>query len=134
MGRASIVWGVRARRSSGYWAVLNGKVPILPVGRVRIAVHASFLLTAVLLLVCGPSRNVRWPIRIECVAALFAAVLAHEAGQLAGRRVASERDAGEMVLTSLGGQASLAGRIGNKSILAILCGPAANLLFCAFCA
>lgn len=121
------------RPSGRYWSVLNGSVPLVPVAGVRIKIHSTFVLTAGLLLATGPARGYPWQARVECVLALFAATLWHEAAHLKGRRWAGEAGSDQIVLTPVGGFPSIASRWRLPSFAALLAGPVASLILCGFC-
>jgi Zn-dependent protease len=122
------------RPPRGYWSVLNGTVPLVPVYGIRVELHSSFLLTAIVLLFAGPGRGFQWQARVECVAALFVATLWHELGHLKGRRWSGDAGGDQIVLTPIGGLPAVSSRWRLPSIVALLGGPAASLLLCLACA
>jgi len=121
------------RPAGRYWAVLNGSVPLAPIGGVRIQLHSTFVLAVVLILALGPGKGYAWQVRVECVLALLAAALWHETAHLKGRRWAEEAGGDQIVLTPVGGMPSIASRWRLPSIRALLAGPIASLLLCAIC-
>jgi Zn-dependent protease len=122
------------RPPRGYWSVLNGTVPLVPVYGIRVELHSSFLLTAALLLFVGPGRGFLWQSRLECVAALFVATLWHELGHLKGRRWSGDAGGDQIILTPIGGLPAVSSRWRLPSVVALLGGPAASLLLCLACA
>jgi stage IV sporulation protein FB len=122
------------RPTGGYWAVLNGTVPLVPFQGIRVGLHSSFLLTGGLLLIAGPVRGSVWQTRVESVAALFVAALWHELAHLKGRRWSGDAGGDQIVLTAIGGMPAVSSHWRLPSITALLAGPAASLLMCLGCA
>jgi stage IV sporulation protein FB len=115
------------------WA-LNGSVPLFTAFAIRVRLHASLIVCAILLLILGIGEGWGWQDRVISLVILFLVVLVHEFGHcFAARWVGGSAD--EIMMTPLGGLA-----MANPphrwfpTFLTIAAGPAVNVIICVSCA
>lgn len=110
--------------------LLTGRVPLFELFDVRVSLHASFIVVALLVVLFGSPFGNTPQERVVFVALLFGIVLLHEFGHIFGARW-SGGQGNDIEMTPLGGLAMAQPAKGPRShLITIACGPLVNVLIC----
>ena len=111
----------------------SGSVKLFTFAGIRVYLHSSFVVYAILVLLIGIAPGVRYQVSVEAILILYLIVLVHEFGHcFAARWVGG--DAEEIMMTPLGGLA-----FANPphrplpTFITVAAGPAVNVVICLIC-
>lgn len=118
---------------SGFWAVLNGSVPLGTWFGIRVRVHASLLIFVALVLLFDYSRDYPLKVRLVSMGFLFVTVLLHEFGHcFAARAVGGFAD--DILMWPLGGLASATPPERPwPTFVTVAGGPMVDVILCILC-